>query len=119
MIHPAKLGQFIGSVLVVLNSWNASVRVGIVGTKLHFYCMKVEAVQREMCGKFGLNPLDPVRPDINVPCSMSGSTVVLQIQSLFVFFYNVPCVPVTFVEEDLFRFRARATFRARPRVQIG
>ena len=93
MIHPAKLGQFIGSVLVVLNSWNESVRVGIVGTKLHFYCMKVEAVQREMCGKFGLNPLDPVRPDINVPCSMSGSTVVLQNQSLICFFLQRPLRP--------------------------
>ena len=111
MIHPAKLGQFIGSVLVVLNSWNASVRVGIVGTKLHFYCMKVEAVQREMCGKFGLNPLDPFRPD-----SVQSGSTAKSINDLFFFTTSLPS-PVTFVEEDL--FRARANFRARPRVQIG
>ena len=58
MIHPAKLGQFIGAVLVVTfmeredSCWDR-------GYEIAFYCMKVEAVQREMCGKFGL----PVRPD--------------------------------------------------------
>ena len=40
------------------------------GYEIAFYCMKVEAVQREMCGKFGLNPLDPFRPD----SVQSGST---------------------------------------------
>ena len=62
-----------------------------------------------MCGKFGLNPLDPARPE-------SGSTAK-SIVDLFFLQRPLCCVRVTFVEEDL--FRARANFRARPRVQIG
>ena len=59
MIHPAKLGQFIGAVLVVLTFMEREDSCWDRGYEIAFYCMKVEAVQREMCGKFGL----PVRPD--------------------------------------------------------
>ena len=113
MIHPAKLGQFIGAVLVVLTFMERECSCWDRGYEIAFYCMKVEAVQREMCGKFGLNPLDPFRPD-----SVQSGSTAKSINDLFFFTTSLPS-PVTFVEEDLFRFRARATFRARPRVQIG
>ena len=110
MIHPAKLGQFIGAVLVVLTFMEREDSCWDRGYEIAFYCMKVEAVQREMCGKFGLNPLDPFRPD-----SVQSGSTAKSINDLF--FFTTSASPVTFVEEDL--FRARANFRARPRVQIG
>ena len=35
-VKASELGQFIGAVLWSLHSWNEKIRVGIVGTKLHF-----------------------------------------------------------------------------------